>query len=505
MRSPTQALLALAAFAASSSALLAQVPNDDCGGAIAIANGLAGPYTNVGSTTSFPWPCANGGNDVWFVYQSGAAGSLTIDLCGQATYDSALEIFDGAGGCGSLVSLGCNDDTCGLQSSVTAALPAPGLYYVRVGGFNGGTGSFSLNVNGPGGGSGVLASNTSLGIGCIRQFSSFYERFPTTPSIDLSNTAFSMVSTGSGYVVIPSATAFIPPSATAANLGLGDDTETGITLSAPFAYPGGTTTTLNVCSNGHIATASNGAAFDYTPTANEFLGWTNATWAVWRDFICNATGNVKFEEVGGIACVTWDGVIGYVGTAPGTVTSTFQIQFELATGNVNFVFQSMDTVSISGFTGGDGYLVGYSGPGANADGGNTDISTIGALSLVGADVLPLTLAGTSRPVTGTNWGLSVSNIPATGILGVDVFGLSDPGINDLFFLGAPGCGLRAALDVTNAWLVTGPTHAYSLSIPSNPALLSLNLYTTSAVFQVPQVNSLGAITSNGIQGLVGNL
>jgi hypothetical protein len=305
--------------------------------------------------------------------------------------------------------------------------------------------------------------------------------------------------------VIPSSTAFIPPSATAANLGLGDDTETGITLSAPFAYPGGTTTTLNVCSNGHIATASNGAAFDYTPTANEFLGWTNATWAVWRDFICNATGNVKFEEVGGIACVTWDGVIGYVGTAPGTVTSTFQIQFELATGNVNFVFQSMDTVSISGFTGGDGYLVGYSGPGANADGGNTDISTIGALSLVGADVLPLTLAGTSRPVTGTNWGLSVSNIPATGILGVDVFGLSDPGINDLFFLGAPGCGLRAALDVTNAWLVTGPTHAYSLSIPSNPALLSLNLYTTSAVFQVPQVNSLGAITSNGIQGLVGNL
>jgi hypothetical protein len=378
-------------------------------------------------------------------------------------------------------------------------------YYVRVGGFNGGTGSFSLNVNGPGGGSGVLASNTSLGIGCIRQFSSFYERFPTTPSIDLSNTAFSMFSTGSGYVVIPSSTAFIPPSATAANLGLGDDTETGITLSAPFAYPGGTTTTLNVCSNGHIATASNGAAFDYTPTANEFLGWTNATWAVWRDFICNATGNVKFEEVGGIACVTWDGVIGYVGTAPGTVTSTFQIQFELATGNVNFVFQSMDTVSISGFTGGDGYLVGYSGPGANADGGNTDISTIGALSLVGADVLPLTLAGTSRPVTGTNWGLSVSNIPATGILGVDVFGLSDPGINDLFFLGAPGCGLRAALDVTNAWLVTGPTHAYSLSIPSNPALLSLNLYTTSAVFQVPQVNSLGAITSNGIQGLVGNL
>ncbi len=356
----------------------------------------------------------------------------------------------------------------------------------------------------PAGSGNVLASNTDLGQGCIRQFTSFYERFITTPSIDLSNSAFSMLFTGNGYIVIPSTAAFLAPSATATNLGLGDDTETGVSLSAAFPYPGGSTTAFNVASNGHVSTASNGAQGDYTPTSTEFLNWVNPTWAVWRDFICNATGNVKFEEVGGLACITWDGVIGYVGTTPGTVTSTFQLQFELATGNVNFVFQSMDTVSISGYAGGDGYLVGYSGPGANADGGNTDVSAITALTLAGADVLPLALAATSRPLTGTNWDLSLSNVPATGVLGVDVFGLSDPGFNDLFFLGAPGCGLRAALDVTNAWLVSGATHTYSLSIPNNPALLNLNLFTTSAVFQVPSVNALGAITSNGVRGVVGN-
>jgi hypothetical protein len=351
----------------------------------------------------------------------------------------------------------------------------------------------------------VVAANTTLGAGCGASYTSFYEHFLTTPSIDLSNRAFAMFNTGSGYIVLPSTAAFVPPSATATNLGLGDDTESPISLSAPLPYPGGSTTVLNVCSNGHVSTASNAAAGDYTPTPAEFLGWTNPTWAVWRDFICNATGNVKFEEVGGTAYITWDGVIGYVGTTPGTVTSTFQFQFELATGNVTFVFLSMDTVSISGYAGGEGWVVGYSAAGANANPGSTDLSALSALNLGGSDVLPLTLAASSRPLTGTNWDLSVSNVPAAGVIGIDVFGVTDPGINDLFFLGAPGCGLRASLDVTNAWFVAGATHTYSLSIPNNLALLNFNLFTTSAVLPVPAPNALGVITANGVNGKVGDL
>ena len=493
-------LVSLAALAAFAPTLLAQVPNDDCGNAVVVINGLNGPFTNVGATTSFPWPCANGGNDVWFLYQSGAAGTLQVDLCGQATYDSALEILDGAGGCGGLATLGCNDDSCGLQSSVTATLPGAGIYYIRVGGWNSNSGTFSLNVNGPGGGGGgsVLATNTALGQGCIRQFASFYEYFAASPAFDLANSSMTMLFTGASYFMLPGINAFVPPSANAAVLTLGDDANTSVTLATAFPYAGGTTTSLSVCSNGYVSVNAAGNGTGYTPNVNNMLGAANTGWWIWHDLNPSLTGSgqVKFEEIGGIAYVTWDGVYSY-GT---TNAETFQLQFDTANGNVHFVFGAVGGV-------GNGYLVGYSPGGASVDPGNRDLSATlpATFATDAADVVPLALVGTSRPVTGTNWNLSVSNVPATGLLGVDVFGLSDPGLNDLFFLGAPGCGLRAALDVTNGWLVSGPTHTYSLPIPSNPTLLNLNLYTTSAVFQVPQVNALGAITSNGVQGMVGNL
>jgi hypothetical protein len=494
-------LLTFAAILAAAGNLLAQVPNDEPTSALVVANGVNGPYTNVGATTSAvaPWPCAAGGNDVWFTYISGAAGSLTADLCTLATYDSALQILDST-----FNSLGCNDDFCGLQSSVTATLAGPGTYYIRVGGWNGNTGAFSMNVNGPGGPAGsVIATNTTLGAGCGANYASFYELFTSSAAIDLSNTAFQMIFTGSGYVVVPAAPTFVAPSATAQNLGLADDNAAPVTLSSAFPFPGGTTTSFEVCSNGHVNVATNGAAVDYTPSATEFLNWTNPSWAVWRDFICNATGNVKFEEVAGVAYITWDNVVAYQGGTAGTTPSTFQLQFNLATGTVTFVFQSMDTVSVSNF--GNNCVVGYSGPGASLNPGATDLSALTAITTSASDVPALSLAGTSRPVIGTNWDLSVSNVPATGLIGIDVFGLSDPGINDLFFLGAPGCGLRASLDVSSAWFVTGATHVYSLAVPNDPTLLNLNLYTTSAVFQVPPVNTLGAITANGIAGMIGNL
>jgi hypothetical protein len=351
----------------------------------------------------------------------------------------------------------------------------------------------------PAGSGNVLASNTTLGQGCIQQYASLYELFATSASFDLSNTGISFLATGSGYLVLPGLTAYVPPSATATALTLGDDAETSVALSGAFPFQGGTTTSLFVCSNGFVSVGSgNGTA--YVPAGPGFLNAPQATWRHWHDYNPAAAGSgaVKFEEVGGIAYITWDGVYDFGGTGPASA-NTFQFQFDQATGNVHIVFQTIST-------GGNGRLVGYSPGGASADPGSTDLSAAlpATVSLQQNDILPLALAATTRPITGANWDLSVNNVPATGVLGVDVFGLSDPGINDLFFLGAPGCGLRAALDVTNGWLVSGATHTYSLPVPNNPALLNLNLFTTSAVFQVPQVNALGAITANGIRGVVGN-
>ena len=161
MQRHTLSILA-AVFAAST--VCAQVVNDECSGAITIVDGINNngglPFTNVGSSTSSPaWTCALGGSDVWFLYSASCSGTLTVDTCSPNTnYDTAIQVFDVNCGqvCGTLTTGTCNDDFCGLQSSVSAGAILNGLYYIRVGGFNGGSGDFELNVVcTPGGGGGV--------------------------------------------------------------------------------------------------------------------------------------------------------------------------------------------------------------------------------------------------------------------------------------------------------------------------------------------------------------
>src|SRR5262245_57099208 len=123
--------------------------------------------------------------------------------------------------------------------------------------------------------------------------------------------------------------------------------------------------------------------------------------------------------------------------------------------------------------------------------------------------MPLVLGVANRPVQGAVpniWNLGVGNIPATALGGIEIIGLADLGIPDLFAVGAPGCGARATLDLLNVWVVTGPIHTYSLAIPVTPILYGFSLFTQAAVL-VPGVNSLlgGTLTSNGIRGMIGNL
>jgi len=350
----------------------------------------------------------------------------------------------------------------------------------------------------PAGAGTVIATNTTLGQGCVRQFASFYENFLTAASFDLANSSMSLLFNGAGYVALPGITTYVPPSTSATSLVLSDDSQTTVALTSPFPYVGGTTTAMSVCSNGYVSVNAAGNGTAYTPAVAAFLNAANTGWWMWHDYnpAIAGSGQVKFEEIGGIAYITWDGVYSYATTVP----DTFQMQFDTANGNVHIVWGAMSLA-------GNGFLVGYSPGGVSADPGNRDLSATlpATFTIDPSDILPLTLTGTTRPVTGTTWSLSVGNIPTTGLIGVDVFGVNDPGINDLFFLGAPGCGLRASIDATVGWAVTGSTHALSLPIPNDPTLINFNLYTTSAVFQVPPVNAFGAITANGIQGAIGNL
>lgn len=347
------------------------------------------------------------------------------------------------------------------------------------------------------------------GTGCVAAYTSFYEWFQTTPSIDLSNSAIDLVFTGNGYVVSAGTTAFVAPSAAATNLNLTDDSETTVVLGSSLPYPGGTTSSLNVASNGHISTATNNAAFDFSPTPAEFLSWVNTTWAVWRDFIPGVTGagTVWFEEVGTLSIVTWDAVIGYVGINAGTTPSTFQLQFDRATGNVAFVFLSLDTVSVSGFPGGEGWVVGFTTGGASLDPGSTDLSAVlgaGSIATAPADQAPLGLAATAPPVVNTTIGLVTSEITPNAVFGGLLFGFAklDPGI-DLTGFGMPGCfqhndQLFALLFFpSGATTVTTPFNVPNF--PGAPVMVQAASFDPSAM-----LTPLGAVASNGLELLLGN-
>jgi hypothetical protein len=348
---------------------------------------------------------------------------------------------------------------------------------------------------------GTVASNTTIGTGCsapVTAYASYYQLFATAAAFNLGSTALNMV--GSPYAVLPGIGTLLPVGPTPTVLALADDSEATYTFVNGFTAPGWGTG-VTVCSNGFVSKLTgNGTGF--TPTVSTFLGGSQDWYAVgWHDFnpAIAGSGQVKVDETPTLLTITWDGVWDFGGTTAANA-NTMQMQVTSA-GNVTYAYGTMSTL-------GNGFLVGYSPGGPNTDPGSATLLAAAPFTLLAADVLPLTLTASTRPVQGpgpTSWDLVVSNIPGSTVIGVDIFGLSDPNIPDLglFGLANPGCQLHASLDVLNAWFSSGPTHTYSLAIPPSPSLNNFTLFTQSACLG----NGLMTdnTTSNAIQGVVGNL
>ncbi len=462
--------------------------NDDCAGAIVIGNGLSGPYSNSTATTSAPaWACGNGGKDLWFRYTAYAGGTLSVSTCTLASWDTVIQIFSGS--CTALTSVVCNDDACSLQSTATTPV-SPGTYYIRVGGFNSVSGSFSLNVTGP---SATPATATPYGAGCISGSKAFYELFPTAAAFDLSGLGMRLVRTGNSYIAQPGGT-YVAPTGAATTLGLGDDSITSVNLVGALLYPGGGTTSLEVCSNGFVSVATgNGTA--YAPSAAGWLAGTQFRWGTWHDFnpTIAGSGQVKFQQIGQIAYVTWDGVYSFSTTSP----NTFQLQFDLANGNVTMVWQSMIGT-------GNAWLVGIAGAAPNADAGSRDISATlpGTFRTQSENSQPLALAS-SLPQLGTTATLTTTQFALSSLLGIQILGttLLNPGV-DLGVIGMPGCLQSVSLDVLYVLVPAGGQATYGLVVPNNPSLMGATIGAQSAAFY-SEANAFGMVTSNGIALTIG--
>ncbi len=126
-------------------------PNDACGAPTPIGNGATAFSTVDATTDGVSSGCPQANRDIWFDYTATGTGTLTVDTCAGATFDTVLYVYSGLG-CPPGAPLGCNDDFCGLQSSTTAAVTAGSHYLIRVGAFGGSTtGTGTITITPPAG------------------------------------------------------------------------------------------------------------------------------------------------------------------------------------------------------------------------------------------------------------------------------------------------------------------------------------------------------------------
>jgi hypothetical protein len=103
--------------------------------------------SNDGASTDYLVDCGRlaGGSDVAFIWTPPAAGEWTFDTF-SSELDTMIAVFDGE--CSTAADrLACNDDSSGLQSSVTVALDEGQVITVVVAGFEARTGNYVLNIN----------------------------------------------------------------------------------------------------------------------------------------------------------------------------------------------------------------------------------------------------------------------------------------------------------------------------------------------------------------------
>src|ERR1051326_2168545 len=146
MRFSLRFLAAATAAAALSAAVYAQPANNACANAITITDGSVNG-TTVGATNDGAGTCgaSNASPDVWYRYVAPINGTLSVQTCNGTTYDSVIGIWTGCPSGGGQ-EIACNDDSCGLQSYTETTATAGTTYYIRVSGFSGSTGPFTLTV-----------------------------------------------------------------------------------------------------------------------------------------------------------------------------------------------------------------------------------------------------------------------------------------------------------------------------------------------------------------------
>lgn len=344
------------------------------------------------------------------------------------------------------------------------------------------------------------ATAAPYGLGCNARTVSFYESFPAG-ACDLGSASgtnvVQMIPTGTGYIVNQGAANWFTP--TSAPLAILDDAlSASLSLPFSFPYPGGSTNSIIIESNGNVWLQPPTHASLICDTSPAALLNRGPVLSAFYDDLDPSTaggGSVSFDVDPNSQAVycTWDSVPIYIAAPPTPrPTNTFQVAL-FSSGMVELRYRQLDSTGSWTST-----LVGFSPGTGNRDGGARDISA--SMPFITApDLAPLGLAAIGRPILGNaGFGMSITDIPASSPIGALLLGFTqfNPGI-PLAVVGMPGCSQYTSVDGKVITPFLGTPTAVNFGIPNLPVLTGLHAYSQALAFD-PAANALGLLVSNGV-------
>ncbi|MFK7742474.1 MAG: hypothetical protein AB8H80_19330, partial [Planctomycetota bacterium] len=381
--------------------------------------------------------------------------------------------------------------------------------------------SLTIAPNGQGGYASAatcgLARHTAYGDGCYDVArESFYQDFPDSlaASNALEGNALSLTPTADGYTAAWLAGAapalYVPPGASATTLVFGAGGQVTFPLTNSFPSPYGAVSAMRVLANGIFAFGSDPINYPGTgvslPDPVGFLRGARGGIYCWHFYLLLEGGDVFGEEANGVVYLTFRDIENF----PSGVVNpdTFQLQIDQATGVITLVFVEIDDRVSSPTV--RRHLIGWTAPGVSLDPASIDLATQLPLT-TSPDVRALELSAAplpiSTPSSGSTVVYSIENAIETAAGSSLASGLlvlsngSMPAL-DLGFLGAGGCvSLLASPDL--ALPFTGPLGTQSVTFPVPPGVpAGVRIYAQAVSLGV-SANSLGLLTSNGLESLIG--
>lgn len=124
--------------------------NDDCIDAfVAVIDTYIGETSTATNDGSASCGASDSSPDVWYEYTAAEDGTLTVGCCASA-FDTVLSLHSGCPGT-TANQIACNDDGCGLMSMASADVVTGDILYIRIAGFAGSNGDYTLTLTGPAG------------------------------------------------------------------------------------------------------------------------------------------------------------------------------------------------------------------------------------------------------------------------------------------------------------------------------------------------------------------